>query len=47
LWDQVNVVDGDEARDELTFENHVRELTSAILGEDALQNQKDYLKSTP
>ena len=47
LWDQINVVDEDEERDELTFENHVRELTSAILGEDALQNQKDYLKSTP
>ena len=47
LWDQINVVDDDEERDELTFENHVRELTRAILGEDALQNQKDYLKSTP
>jgi hypothetical protein len=47
LWDQINVVDDDEERDELTFENHVRELTRAILGEDALRNQKDYLKSTP
>jgi hypothetical protein len=47
LWDQVNVLEEDEERDELTFENHLEELTSTILGEDALRNQKDYLKSTP
>ena len=48
LWDQINVLENaDEERDELTFQTHVRELTSAILGNDALCNQKDYLKSTP
>jgi len=33
----------DEVRDKLSFENHQKELTSAILGNDALCNQKDYL----
>jgi hypothetical protein len=47
LWDQVNVLEDDVERDELTFNNHLKELTSTILGEDALRNQKDYLKSTP
>jgi hypothetical protein len=47
LWDQVNVLEEDEERDELTFENHLKELTSTVLGEDALRYQKDYLKSTP
>jgi hypothetical protein len=42
LWDQVNVVDEEEARDELTFLTHIQELTSTILGNDALRNQKDY-----
>jgi hypothetical protein len=41
------VLEDDEERDELTFENHLKELTSTILGEDALRYQKDYLKSTP
>jgi len=30
-----------------TFENHLKELISAILGEDALRNQKGFLKTTP
>jgi hypothetical protein len=48
LWDQTNVLENaDEERDELTFQTNVTELTSAILGNDALRNQKDYLKSTP
>ena len=48
LWDQINVLENaDEERDELTFQTNVTELTSAILGNDALRNQKDYLKSTP
>jgi hypothetical protein len=34
-------------RDELSFDNHLRELTSAILGDYALCNQKDSLKRTP
>jgi hypothetical protein len=45
FWDQINVLEDEEAeRDELTFDSHLEELTSAILGEDALRNQKDYLK---
>ncbi|MFN9979187.1 MAG: hypothetical protein ACK53Y_04700, partial [bacterium] len=28
LWDQVNVLEDDEERDELTFENHLKDLTS-------------------
>jgi hypothetical protein len=48
LWDQTNVLENaDEERDELTFQTNVTELTSAILSDDALRNQKDYLKSTP
>jgi hypothetical protein len=43
----VNVLEEDEERDELTFESHLKELTSTILGEDALHNQKGDLKSTP
>jgi hypothetical protein len=48
LWDQINELeDEEEVRDELSFDDHLQELTSAILGEDALRNQKDYLKTTP
>jgi hypothetical protein len=49
LWDQINVLEEEEeeVRDELSFDNHLKELTSAILGDDALRNQKDYLKNTP
>jgi hypothetical protein len=47
LWDQINVLEEDEERDELTFEEHLNKLTNAILGQDALRYQKDYLKSTP
>jgi hypothetical protein len=48
LWDQINVLEDEEAeRDELTFDSHLKELTSVILGEDAQRNQKDYLKYTP
>jgi hypothetical protein len=47
LWDQINVLEDEEdERDELTFDDHLKELTTAILGEDALRNQKDYLKCT-
>ncbi len=35
LWDQVNVVDGEEERDELTFETHLWEFTLEISGEGA------------
>jgi hypothetical protein len=41
------VLDDEEERDELSFETHVQELTSAVLGDDAYMNQKDYLKTTP
>ncbi len=41
--DQVNMIEEDEERDELSFENHLKEFTSTILGEGALHNQKDYL----
>jgi hypothetical protein len=52
LWDQIIVILNEEEEEnqdgnEETFAEHVQELTSAILGEDALRNQKDYLKSTP
>jgi len=48
LWDQINVVEEEDGtRDEMTFWDHLRELTSAVLGEDALRNQKEYLKNTP
>ncbi len=43
----MNILDEGEERDNVTFQYHVRELTSAILGDDALRNQKDYLKTTP
>jgi len=48
LWDQINESEDEEdARDELSFDEHLQELTSAILGDDALRNQKNYLKNTP
>lgn len=48
LWDQINVLEDENGvRDELTFDDHLQELTGAILGDDALRNQKDYLKNTP
>jgi hypothetical protein len=47
LWDQINVVEEDQARDELTFQEHLKELIDAVLGEGALHNQKEYLKKTP
>jgi len=37
------MIEEDEERDELSFENHLKEFTSTILGEGALHNQKDYL----
>jgi hypothetical protein len=39
--------DKEDLRDELTFNVHLLELTSSILGDDAYMNQKDYLKTTP
>jgi len=47
LWDQINVIDDNQAKDELTFEEHLKELISPVLGEGALCNQKEYLKKTP
>jgi hypothetical protein len=50
LWDQIIInlaEEEDQDGNEETFTEHVQELTSAILGEDALRNQKDYLKNTP
>jgi hypothetical protein len=49
LCDQINVIEEEEeeVRDELTFDNHLKELISAILSDDALKNQKDYLKNPP
>jgi hypothetical protein len=48
LWDQINESEDEEdARDKLSFDEHLQELTSAILGDYALRNQKDYLKNTP
>jgi hypothetical protein len=35
------VEEEEEVRDKLTFDNHLKELTSVILGDDALRNQKD------
>jgi hypothetical protein len=47
LWDQINESEDEEdARVELSFDEHLQEFTSAILGDDALRNQKDYLKNT-
>jgi hypothetical protein len=37
----------EEERDELTFQTQLSELTTTVLGNDALHNQKEYLKSTP
>jgi len=47
LWDELNIIAEDDERDELTFNDHVEQLTNAVLGEEALENQKDYLKFTP
>jgi len=40
LWDQINIMNEDEDRDELTFSSHVAKLTRAVLGVDAFDNQK-------
>jgi hypothetical protein len=37
----------EENRDELTFQEKLVELTSTVLGSNAFQNQKEYLKNTP
>jgi len=47
LWDQIILDEEDQARDELTFQEHLNELIDAVLGESALRNQKEYLKKTP
>jgi hypothetical protein len=44
LWDQTNLIEDDQGRDELTFEEQFRELVSTVLGNSALCNQKEYLK---
>jgi hypothetical protein len=46
LWDQINKIDKEEERDKNTFETHLWELPSEILGADTYQSQKDYLKKT-
>jgi hypothetical protein len=46
LWDELNTIAEDEERDELTFNEHVEQLTSAVLGVEAFENQKKYLKFT-
>jgi len=46
LWDELNTIAEDEERDELTFNEHVEQLTSAVLGVEAFENQKNYLKFT-
>jgi hypothetical protein len=46
LWDEINdIALGDEAGDGITFQHNIRELTSAILGDDA--SKKHYLKYLP
>jgi hypothetical protein len=35
LWDQVNVIDDKEERDELTIDTHLKEFTLEVIGEDA------------
>jgi hypothetical protein len=45
LWDRISEEE-EEERDKLTFKTHLYELTSEILGTDACQLQKDYLKKT-
>jgi hypothetical protein len=47
LWDQILENAEEDQRDELTFQTQLAELTSTVLGNDALRNQKDYLKNTP
>jgi hypothetical protein len=47
LWDQINTINEDEEIDELTFSSHMAKLTRAVLGVDAFDNQKEYLKETP
>jgi len=46
-WDLINIIDEDEVRDDITFQFHIHEFTTAILGSDAFRNQKDWWKSTP
>jgi hypothetical protein len=48
-WNVWNLLpeEEDEGRVKLTFDNHLKELTSAFRGDNALRNQKDYLKNTP
>ncbi len=43
----MNTITEDEERDELTFSSHMAKLTRAVLGVDAFDNQKEYLKETP
>lgn len=37
----------DGEREDILFQFHIRKLTGAILGNDTLRKQKDYLKTTP
>ncbi len=41
------VIGDDQASDKLTFEEHLNNLISTVLGKGALCKQKEYLKKTP
>ncbi len=47
IWDQKHTIKENEVRYELSFDGHMKELTSMILRNDGLCNKKKYLKSTP
>jgi hypothetical protein len=46
LWDQIIASEENEERDELTFTESLGKLTKAVLGVDAFDNQKEYMKET-
>jgi len=46
LWDQIIASKENEERDELTFTESLGKLTKAVLGVDAFDNQKEYMKET-
>jgi len=46
LWDQITASEENEERDELTFIESMGKLTKAVLGVDAFDNKKEYMKET-
>jgi hypothetical protein len=46
LWDQITASEENEDRDELSFNESMGKLTNAVLGVDAFDNQKEYMKKT-